>query len=199
MELRKHLGIAPEAAVISAVARLRAEKGIDVLIDALPTVERLIRCPVWLLIVGEGHEAPRLRAKAALTAADRIRFLGGAADVTPWFQIADVVAVPSLFEPFGLSALEAIASRRPIVASRVGGLPEFIEHGKTGTLVPPGDPVALADGLASTLASADLAQRMAQAAYRVYRERFTSDIMVDAWLEHYRELLGPKQMSRAHS
>jgi glycosyltransferase involved in cell wall biosynthesis len=187
--LRSELEVPANAAVISVVARLRPEKGIDVLIDAIPRVERLVQRPVALVVVGDGTEAGHLRTKASRSDAGQILFVGAKSDVSPWFRVADVVAVPSLFEPFGLSALEAVACQRPIVASSVGGLPEFISHGKTGILVPPGDSGALSEALADMLIDQKRAENMATAGYRLYCERFTTDAMVEKWLECYGEML----------
>jgi glycosyltransferase involved in cell wall biosynthesis len=189
-DLRREIGVAPETAVVSVVARLRPEKGIDRLIDAMPAVERALGRKVALVIVGDGVEAQNLRRRAAAAKAGQIVFAGVAHDVAPWFRMADVVVLPSLREPFGKSALEAIACGRPLVASAVGGLPEFIEHGRTGTLVPAGDVDALAAALVGLLSDLERAQRMAADAYLEFQRRFTADAMIEGWIDRYRELVG---------
>jgi glycosyltransferase involved in cell wall biosynthesis len=88
---------------------------------------------------------------AALGLADRFRFLGFRKDAPEIVQAFDIVAVPSRVEPFGLSSLEAMAAGRPVVASRVGGIPEVVIDRQTGTLVPPGDASALAAAIAPLL------------------------------------------------
>ena len=187
--LRRQLGIDSAASIISVVARLRPEKGIDTLINAMPLAQQTLGRSVVLLVVGDGPESERLHEMANQVEADGIKFVGHKDDVAPWFRVADVVAVPSYREPFGLSALEAIACERPIVATAVGGLPEFIHDGVTGTLVPSGDPGALANALTNVLRVPVDAERMADAAYGLYRERFMTEAMVDGWLACYRDLL----------
>jgi glycosyltransferase involved in cell wall biosynthesis len=189
-ELRREIGVALETPLIAVVARLRREKGIDRLIDAIPLVERALGRGVALVVVGDGVEASVLRARAATSEAAQIVFAGVKHDVAPWFRMADVVVLPSLREPFGKSALEAIACGRPLVASAVGGLPEFVEHGRTGALVPPGDVDALAAALVELLSDPERAGRMAAAAHAAYRERFTGEAMIEGWIDCYRELLG---------
>ncbi|MHB1537463.1 MAG: glycosyltransferase family 4 protein [Acidimicrobiales bacterium] len=185
--LRGELGIPGEAAVISVLAHLRPEKAIDMLIAALPQVERSLKRPVSLIVAGDGPEAPRLRAMAANLATQQIIFAGEVRDISPWLRIADVVALPSLREGFPKSAVEAVACRRPVVATSVGGVPELIEHNETGILAPPSNVAALARALSEILAAPEKAARMADAAYRVYRQRFTTEAMVDRWLGVYRD------------
>jgi glycosyltransferase involved in cell wall biosynthesis len=187
--LRENLRIPSSAAVVSAIARLRPQKAIDRLIEATPLVERLLGRPVSLIVVGDGTEATKLREMASRNNPTQIIFVGAKVDVAPWFRIADVVVLPSLREGFPKSAVEAVACRRPLVASSVGGIPELIQHGKTGTLVPPGDVGALSEALAQVLSSPERAARMAKAAYRDYRERFTTEAMVASWIECYSDVL----------
>jgi hypothetical protein len=173
---RDDLGIAPDARVVGVVSRLRAEKGIDVLLAA---VDRLDSGPVVVVVAGAGPEERSLRAIA-----ERIRvpvhFLGHQRDVALWLRVADVVAIPSRREAFGRTTIEAMAAGRAIVASRVGGLGEAIEDGVSGLLVDPEQPEALAAGLAQAL-HAETSVRLGRAARARYEERFTLEHMAQSW------------------
>jgi glycosyltransferase involved in cell wall biosynthesis len=164
--------------------RLSVEKGVDVLIAAVRRLpgERLTIC-------GEGPDAARLRALAADL--PQVRFVGHlpAQTLSEALRVARVVVVPSRwYENFPYAALEGQAAGRAVVASAIGGLPEQIDHGVDGLLVPPGDPVALADALRPLLADAAAARRLGEAAARRVRERLSPEAHQRAILEHYRAL-----------
>ncbi len=143
--LRDDYAIPCEDALIGAVARLEAEKGHVHLIAAMPSV--LAAAPkTWLAIVGEGSLGEDLRAQArALPAAvrDRIVFTGRRDDISAITGELDIAVLPSLREAQGISILEAMARRKPVVATAVGGIPEVVADGVSGLLVPPADPAAL--------------------------------------------------------
>lgn len=136
-----------EHPTIVAVAAFRPEKGHPVLLRAFRQV--LGDLPAArLILVGDGPTRPDAeRISAELGIAESVRFLGAVQDVWPWYQRAHVAVVPSLTEPFGIVAAEAMAAGLPVVASRVEGLPEVVDDGETGLLVDPAD----ADGLATAL------------------------------------------------
>ena len=137
--MRDEFGIPRQAPLIGVVARLEPEKGHRFLIEAMPMI--LETAPdAWLAIVGEGSEADALRAQAASlgrAVSDRIVFTGRRDDVSAVTADLTVAALPSLREAQGISILEAMARRRPMVASAVGGVPEIITDGVDGLLVPP--------------------------------------------------------------
>jgi glycosyltransferase involved in cell wall biosynthesis len=101
----------------------------------------------------------------------------------------DLYVQPSLLEGFGLSALEAMAAGKAVVASRVGGLPEVVSDGVTGILVPPSDPAALASAILSLLQDPARSARLGREGLARARERFPLKRMVGGWTELYRELL----------
>jgi glycosyltransferase involved in cell wall biosynthesis len=194
--LRNRLGIPSHASIVSIVARLRPEKGHRVLIDALALVSARLGKSPHLIVVGSGVEEGGLREYARAQERVLVHFVGHQEDVALWFSIADVVAMPSLSEPFGIAAVEAMACARPLVASRVGGLVEVVEDGVSGLLVEPSDPSALADGLLRLLLDQSLASRLSQGA----RERaslFSMESMVQAWLDCYEEVLSGLRLARA--
>lgn len=150
------------------VGRLVAQKGAEILLRAFGAVLR--RYPESRLVVaGDGElELYLQRVASHLGFPDRVQFAGwqtGAA-LVELYQRARVVAVPSLYEPFGIVALEAMACGRPVVASRVGGLEEVMDDGVEGFLVERGDHLDLARRLAHLLGDAELRGRMGAAARR---------------------------------
>jgi glycosyltransferase involved in cell wall biosynthesis len=110
---------------------------------------------------------------AALGLTDRFRFLGFRTDAPEIVQAFDIVAVPSHAEPLGLAALEAMAAGRPVVGTRVGGIPEMVVDGETGTLVPPRDPEALAAAIATLVVDSRRRARMSEAARRRATDHFS--------------------------
>ena len=134
----------PGAPRLAVVGRLIPIKGHDVLLRALARVREQLP-EVTLEIAGDGPLEPELRATVSrLGLGERVSFLGRVAPPGPVFERAEVVVVPSFGEGFGMVALEAMERGRPVVASDVGGLPEIVADGRTGLLVPPGDPEAFA-------------------------------------------------------
>ena len=185
--LRASLGIDESALVVVMVARLRHEKGIDVGIRAMHRLGRLMEDPPEVVIVGSGDEDRALRAVAAEDGSVRFHFVGNQADVDPWFALADVVVVPSRKEACGLTTIEAMATARAVVATNVGGLPEQVVDGVTGSLVPPDAPEALADECVELLADPSLRRQMGAAARRRYEDLFSFDVMLDRWVAMWHE------------
>lgn len=130
-----------------AVGRLVPEKGFDVLVDAVSLMVSA-GAQVELVVVGDGPEGPALAQRAGALGA-RVRWAGPLprAELDAELDAAHALVVPSRREGLGLVALEALARGRPVVAARVGGLPEVVADGADGILVPPGDPAALAEAL----------------------------------------------------
>ena len=142
---RAEFGIPSGAPLVGVIARLEAEKGHRFLLEAWPAI--LASSPdAWLLIVGEGSEADALRAQAASLprgSGDRVVFTGRREDISSLTAELCVAVLPSLREAQGITILEAMARRRPVVASAVGGIPEVITSGVDGLLVPPEDPAVV--------------------------------------------------------
>ena len=179
-QLRREFGIPADAPLVGVVARLEAEKGHRFLLEAWPAV--VARCPsARLVIVGEGSEADALRAQAASLGrrvAASVIFTGRREDIAAVVADLTVAVLPSLREAQGISILEAMARRRPVVASAVGGIPEVITPGVDGLLVPPADPAALAGALGSLLSDRALRERIAEAGYRTVVDRYSIDAQV---------------------
>lgn len=186
---RQSLGISEEAAVIGAVSRLRTEKGLDLLIRAVVSLRGTHPGPLHLVVAGDGPERSRLESLAATQLGDAWHFVGHTNDIALWHSLLDVAVMPSRHEAFGLAGLEAMAASKPLVATRVGGLPEVVAHGETGFLVPPEDPVALAGALKQVLEDPDQRSRMGAAARERYLRLFTLDQMADRLTTTWREVL----------
>ena len=178
--MRDEFGIPCDAPLVGVVARLEAEKGHRHLVDAWPAVLHAVP-DAWLAIVGEGSESDVLRAQARSlgpAVSRRIVFTGRRDDVSALTADLTVAALPSLREAQGISILEAMARHRPVVASAVGGIPEVITSGVDGLLVPPADPVALADAVVTLLRDPAMRDRIGEAGYRTVAERFSIDAQV---------------------
>jgi glycosyltransferase involved in cell wall biosynthesis len=189
--LRREFSIPARAPLLGVVARLEPEKGHRYLIEAMPAILR--GAPeTWLVIVGEGSLEGELRALAAslpLPARNRIVFTGRREDVSAITGDLDVAVLPSLREAQGISILEAMARRKPVVASAVGGIPEVLTNGVDGLLVPPADPAALADACIRLACSPELRQRLGEAGRATVEARFSLDAMVRRIEELYDEEL----------
>jgi glycosyltransferase involved in cell wall biosynthesis len=177
------------------IAHLRPEKGHRTLLEAMPAVGNAFAAPPHLVVVGSGSEERALKERARTIRDTMVHFVGHQDDVAPWFALADVVAMPSYREPFGISAIEAMAGSRPLVASRVDGLIEVVEDGVSGLLVHPRDAGELASGLLRLLQHPDLAATIAANGYRRFRECFTIDGMVQMWRKCYEELVGDARLA----
>ena len=178
--LHEEYGIPEDAPIVGVVARLEAEKGHRTLIDAWPEV--LAAVPnAWLLVIGEGSERDALEAEAAsLGVSERVVFTGRREDVPAVTAALDVAVLPSYREAQGLSVLEAMALSRPVVASNVGGIPEMIEDGVTGLLVPPGNREALAGAINRLLSDHPYADMLAKRGHDLVHERFCIELMVNS-------------------
>jgi glycosyltransferase involved in cell wall biosynthesis len=167
-EVRAALGGVDGRPLVGIVGRVDPEKGVDVLARALARATGPAReaglAVVGDVAVGVPSSGAAVRADAERLLGDRVRFVGRRDDVPAVHRALDVLVNASVAEPFGRSVLEAMASGTPVVATRSGGIPEFVEDGVTGVLVPPGDDRALADALDRVLGNEALRHRLAEAA-----------------------------------
>ncbi|MBA2255356.1 MAG: glycosyltransferase family 4 protein [Chloroflexi bacterium] len=196
---RRELGIPPEARLVLNVGRLTPQKAHDILLDASAVLKGRSD-EVWLVIAGIGPEGLALEKQArALGIADRVMLLGTHGDVPRLLQAADLFVLPSRFEGLPLSLLEAMAARVPVVATRVIGSEEVIQHGRSGLLVPVDDAPALAAAIGSVLDDPQLARRLGAAAYDSVRRDFSATRMVAETAAIYDELLAPWEARRTRA
>jgi glycogen(starch) synthase len=164
----------PFEQIVFSVGRLVYEKGLHVLIKALPLVLAQ-HSTAKLVIAGQGPELDWLRSLAwGLGVGEKVLFTGYVSneDRDRLFEISGCAVFPSLYEPFGIVALEAMAAQCPVVASDVGGLKDVVQHEKTGITVYPDNPDSLAWGILYTLQHPDLAQARAEMAYRMVCDEY---------------------------
>ena len=170
--------------VLLTVGQLTKAKGIDVLIRALAELPD----SVVLWIVGDGDESVGLHQLCSeLQLASRVYFYGLQKNVAPFMQASDCFVCPSVWaEAAGLVNLEASASGLPVIASRIGGLPEYVEDGRTGFLFSPGDHHDLARCIQSLVEDSTLYQNMSVENRARAVESFSSDVGVRKYLDSYR-------------
>jgi len=172
--IRELHGFAPRTFVVGTVANLFPRKGYEHLIRALHLASQELP-GIGCLIVGEGDAGYRAELGALtreLGLAGRVVFAGFQPDVYPFLAAMDLFVLPSVMEGFGIALLEAMAMSRPVVATKVGGIPEVVEHGVTGLLVPPAHPASLAQAIVSLAEAPDLRRTLGEAGARRVRERF---------------------------
>jgi glycosyltransferase involved in cell wall biosynthesis len=198
------------APLLLYVGRLVTFKGLDHLLDAVAmlngrmspealnsnanhSLAKAPRLPVRLILAGDGPHRAALQERAnRLGLGGRVQFLGSVPhyEIPHLNAISDAFVVPSTdHETFCIAACEAMGCGRPVIATRVGGLPEVVRDGETGFLVPPGDAAALAERIAMLLGDGGLRQRMGEAA-RVSAEMFTWDRVIERMLASYEQALG---------
>jgi glycosyltransferase involved in cell wall biosynthesis len=177
-----------DSVVVGAACRLVDIKGIAYLIRAIALLSPNFP-NLRLEVAGEGPQLENLQDEArSLGITERIRFLGWQRDMSTLYKRWDIFAMPSLTEAFPMAALEAMAQSLPIVATRVGGLPELVEDGRTGYVVPPTDPEALANRLRTLIVDSNQRKQMGLAGYRRVCENFSVDRMVEQTADIYRSL-----------
>ena len=194
---RADLGLPPAGPVLVTAANFVPMKGHRWLIEAMPAI--LARFPDATLVLaggGPGLQATRERVAAA-GLAPRVRILGPRADGVALLALSDVVVLPSVAaEGLPIVILEALALGKPVVATRVGGIPEVIEDGETGLLVAPGDPSALADAVSALLADPGGTSALAARGRAAWRVRFSAETMVRQVERVYLELAAAKGLMR---
>jgi glycosyltransferase involved in cell wall biosynthesis len=166
----------PEEKIVLFVGRLVYEKGVHVLVNAAPKV--LEKANAKFIIVGNGYMKDQLSTIVNATGiANKVMFTGFVDDETLWKlqKCADVSVVPSLFEPFGIVALEAMAAKSPVVVSDTGGLSEIVNHDIDGVKVYAGNPDSLAWGINRVFTDETYANALRTNAYRKIQEKYNWD------------------------
>lgn len=190
--LRSQLGWTPGRPVVGTVARLHRQKGIVHLLRAGRRILGAVP-ESMMAIVGDGPQAGRLKREARrLGLGERCLFLGAREDAAALMALFDVFVLPSLWEGLPFVLVEAAALERPVVATAVDGVPEILEDGRTGLLVPPGDPEALAGAVIRLLRDRKAAGRLAGKAKALVPPRFPLRRMVEQTQNLYLELSGLK-------
>ena len=195
--LRRELGGAPDAPLVVTVSVLREGKGLEVLLDAVSAVVAA-HPRARFAIVGDGPARAELQARSAAGgAAGAVAWPGFRRDVPDLLAAADLFVLPSHDDAFPTALLEAMAARLPVVATRTGGIPEIVEEGATGRLVPPGDAAALARAVSELLADPAARRSLGEAGQRRARERFSTSAWLGRLERVYGEVLGRPVTLRA--
>ena len=182
------LGLPAGGPLIAFVGRLTDQKGVEDLIRASPVI-RAAHAGARVIVAGDGPLRAQLEAMAGRIAPETVVFMGGLLDPLPAFQVADVVVVPSRFEPLGIVAAEALALGKPVVASRIGGLTDIVAHEDTGLLISPGQPRELADAVCRMLDQPEAAREMAARGRRAVQARFSEETVLPRYRDLYRQLV----------
>lgn len=190
---RSTLAADPDSPLIAAVGRIDPEKGLDLLIEAVALM-REAGSTAQLALVGspgknaDGEHLRQLREIGNSSLGESFRWIPQVEDVPGVLRALDVLACPSHNEPFGMIILEAQVSGVPVVASASGGPLEFVSHGETGILVPPGDVRALADALEALLDEPDRRQRIAAEGASRAKVEYNADVRADRFAVLYDDL-----------
>ncbi|MBU0753839.1 MAG: glycosyltransferase family 4 protein [Planctomycetes bacterium] len=188
--LRKEFGLKEDTPVVGTVAHFAWHKGIEFLVEAAIAIRKKIP-NVKIFLIGEGKLEGRIRDLVdKLDLHETIVFTGFRKDIPQVLDFLDLFVMPSVLEGLCTSILDALSSRLPVIGSEVGGIPEIIEHEKTGLLVPPRDPQALAAAVVRLLEDRALAQRLAQAGRQKVEKQFSIQSMVIGNRKVYEKLLG---------
>lgn len=189
---------APHEQLIFFMGRLVYEKGVHVLLDALPDIVRR-RPGTRLVIAGDGPLRDEFERQAGrLGISHLVTFYGFADDIDRdrFLRVSQAAVFPSLYEPFGIVALEAMAAQVPVVVGSVGGFAEIVRHEETGLHAPPGDAPALADAIVTLLSDEALAARVRDAALRDVKENYAWSQIAAVTADIYDEVLHQYERSR---
>lgn len=187
-EVRRELGLREGEAMIVHLSNLRPVKRIDLLLDTVARVQP--RESFKLVILAGGNFGPFMEHVRRLRIADRVIVRENVFEVEDYLQAADLGLFTSETESFCLSLLEAMSFGCPSVSTSVGGIPEVVQSGEHGLLVPPGDADALARGVESLLREPARREQLGQAAKRRAREMFSADAVVPLYEALYRRVAG---------
>ena len=195
-DLRRSLGIAPHDPVIGIVANLCKMKGHTTIVDALPEIQAQFPQVKCLFVGADFLQGEIQRYVREKRQENTVIFTGFRPDIPALLSLLDVFLLPSLWEGLPTALLEALAMQKPVVAAAVDGIPEIVEAGRTGLLIPPQDPQALADAVLFCLSQPERAAQMGQAGAEAVRRKFTLDMVVQQTETLYEQLIRKKCAER---
>jgi glycosyltransferase involved in cell wall biosynthesis len=190
---RTQLGLDPDLPLVGVVGRLAEEKNFAGFLQAFATLRKR-GVAAQAVVVGDGEEQAKLHSLArSLEIQDRVHFTGHRPDVCPWYEAMDVFVLSSLREAMPNVVLEAMAMKTPVVATRIAGVPDMLEHQTSGWLIPPRDVSAMAHAIDRFLSSPKLRDSCASAGRRAIETRFSFRQRMDRMQCIYDELLQPQR------
>ena len=184
------LGLRPEAVIFATIGRLEEQKAYPVLFQALRELVDHTQTDFQVVMFGDGslrQDLERLRLDLGLE--KHVQMAGFRKDITRWLPAVDSVVFSSIFEGLPIALLEAMATRRAVVATRVGGMPGALEADRDALLVPPRDPQALAQAMGRIIDEPDLRQQLGESARARFEAEFTAQTMTRRYEDLYREVL----------
>jgi glycosyltransferase involved in cell wall biosynthesis len=188
-------GLPAGARVVGLVGRLGWKKAYSDLLEAAVRV-RAAHPEVEFVVVGDGPLRGELEAQAArLGLGPHVHFLGERSPVAPLLRGFDLYVISSIIEGMPNALLEALALERPVVATRVGGIPEIVTHGESGLLVPPANPTAMADAILRLLDDPRLAASCGAAGRRTVETRYSLDAMAARFTALYDEMAAARGLA----
>jgi glycosyltransferase involved in cell wall biosynthesis len=190
-ESRSRLGLSLEGRAVGIVGRLVPIKDHATFLEAARRVAT-VRPDVFFVIAGDGESRNKLHARAEQMLGARVRFLGWVFDLPALYSALDVVVLSSRNEGTPVALIEAGAASKAVVATRVGGVPDVVRHGKTGALVHAGDADEMASEILALLDAPDRARAMGAAAREWVRDRFSAERLVQDVAALYRDLLAQR-------
>lgn len=185
--IRRELGL-DSSFVLLFVGRVTKDKGIPTLLEAFDIVQQSARRDLRLVLVGPVDPDLRAPLESRVRSGGAISVMGEHPDPRKFLVAADVFILPSMREGLPLSVLEAMAAGLPVVATRVGDVPRILEEGKTGLLIPPGDPQALAGAIAQVVSNPSRAALLAHRGVEAVAAKYDIDQMVVSYLRLYGEV-----------
>ena len=176
--------------IVYYVGRMTYEKGISVLLNAAPKVMSVMGGGVKFIIIGGGNTSRLQHQANTLGIWEQCYFTGfmSDTDLDKFQTIADCAVFPSLYEPFGIVALESFAARVPVVVSNTGGLPEVVKHDFTGVVTRANDPDSLTWGILQVLKNPSYAEHLVHNAYESIHQRFSWDKLACQTLAVYQQV-----------
>lgn len=189
--LKIELGFTPEDLIVGTVARLIPEKGIQYLLESAAQVKHSRKKqPIGFLIVGDGPFRPALEKQVQeLGLSQHVVFTGHRKEIKELLGIVDVFVLPSLSEGLGIALLEAMAMKKPVIGSQVGGIPEVIQPGVNGYLFPPADPEFLTEAILQLVDNPLERAKMGLKGRKIVEEYFSLKKMIKSIEDLYCELV----------
>ena len=190
-ELRESLKLRESSTIIGFSGRLVPQKGLRYLLAAAEIVTR-DRPETAFVVVGDGPLRQSLESAGRSAGLDGFRFVGEKSDVRPYLALFDVLVVPSEWEPFGITSLEAMATEKPVIAFDVDGIPEVVQNKVTGLLTPHRDVTALAQAITLLVDSPGLRTDLGKSGRQRVQNSFSAAVTARELERIYQELVGAR-------